>query len=138
MQWFYRLFLIITATRVFDLLVRSYDYLDNGDLDPVEIAGAGAGFWAVSGFLIALSVLLGLWKNTKLTAWACVAAGAYFTSLGLVALLHAIPSFPDGVRVATAYASIGVTWFVVSFFWNGYAAVQDDREHRGESCGANK
>lgn len=138
MQWFYKLFLIITATRVFDLIVRSVDYMDNGDLGPVEITGTGAEFWAVSGFLIALAVLLGLWKNTKLTAWSCVAAGAYFTSLGLVALNHSIPAFPDGVRVATAYASIGVTWFVVAFFWNGFAAVQDDREHRGEACGIDR
>lgn len=123
--------LIITATRVFDLIVRSIDYIDNGDLGPVEITGSGVELWAVSGFLISLSVLLGLWKNMKLTAWACVAAGAYFTSLGLVALMHSIPSFPDGVRVATAYASIGVVWFVVAVFWNGYDAVQKDRANRG-------
>lgn len=131
MQWFYRLFLIITGARVFDLIIRSIDYMDNSDLGPVEITGTGAEFWAVSGFLIALTTLLGMWKNTKLTAWSCVTAGAYFTSLGLVALMHAIPNFPEGVRVATAYASIGVTWFVVAVFWNGYAAVQKDRASRG-------
>lgn len=131
MKWFYKLMLIITGARVFDLLTRSFDYLDHSDLGPVEIAGPSVTVWGLTGLFIAAVVILGLWKNSKLASWGCVTAGAYFTSLSLISLMHNWVIFPDDVRVSGSYAAIGVVWFVISVFWNGYAAVQDDRAGRG-------
>lgn len=131
MQWFYKIMVIITAARTFDLIARGYDYLDQNSLGAVEIAGPSARAWGVAGLIIAGAVTLGLWKNPRLASWSAVAAGAYFSSLSLISLWNTWAFYPDEIRVFGAYAATACVWFVLAVFWNGYTAVQQDRATRG-------